>query len=168
MNDFEQLPLRDIHLPDPVSWWPPAPAWWLLPVLLALAAAGAWWGWKYYARRRRPRKLLRRARIELDRITTDYEATGDAGQLLQELSILVRRVAMSLHPRQEVAGMCGGEWAAWLKRSDSGDGLGQSALELLVEGPYRKTKDFDPLPVVPACREWLRTMGRHTSRRKRC
>ena len=38
MNPAE-LPLRDIHLPEPVSWWPMAPGWWWVIGLLLLASA---------------------------------------------------------------------------------------------------------------------------------
>ena len=34
--DPELLPLRDLHLPEMVGWWPLAPGWWFL---IALAAA---------------------------------------------------------------------------------------------------------------------------------
>ena len=36
--DPEQIPLRDLHLPEAVGWWPLAPGWW---VLIALAVAHA-------------------------------------------------------------------------------------------------------------------------------
>ena len=29
-----ELPLRDIHLPEAISWWPPAIGWWILAVLI--------------------------------------------------------------------------------------------------------------------------------------
>ena len=36
--------LRDIRLPDPVGWWPPAPGWWIFGGLIvaAVVAACAW------------------------------------------------------------------------------------------------------------------------------
>ena len=37
-NPLDQL--RDIHLPEPISWWPPAPGWWILAV--ASCALLAW------------------------------------------------------------------------------------------------------------------------------
>ena len=36
MNE-NALPLRDLHLPDAIGWWPLAPGWW---VLIALSLLG--------------------------------------------------------------------------------------------------------------------------------
>ena len=72
MKQPAPLPLRDIHLPGPVSWWPPAPGWWLLAgLLLALAVLIVWW------RRRRRRLRLAAvtlARRELETIEADHKA----------------------------------------------------------------------------------------------
>ena len=35
--DPQQIPLRDLHLPEAISWWPLAPGWWLL-IAFAVAA----------------------------------------------------------------------------------------------------------------------------------
>ena len=49
--------LRDIHLPDGVAWWPPAPGWWLLLLLLAVIGALIWRYRQQQARKRRYRVL---------------------------------------------------------------------------------------------------------------
>ena len=30
------LPLKDIHLPEAIGWWPLAPGWWILLLLIGL------------------------------------------------------------------------------------------------------------------------------------
>jgi hypothetical protein len=35
MNPDPLAQLRDIHLPEPVSWWPPAPGWWGLALVVS-------------------------------------------------------------------------------------------------------------------------------------
>ena len=37
--DPEQIPLRDLHLPEAVGWWPLAPGWWGVIALALIAAA---------------------------------------------------------------------------------------------------------------------------------
>ena len=152
---FERLPLRDIHLPDPVSWWPPGPGWWLLPVVAALVyllmlslarrVRGA-------ARRRRVR---RQALRELAHIESDYAVSGDPGRTLERVSILLRRVAVTAFPDRRIAGLAGAAWASWIRRTGPRD-LEAGAVSALVHGPYSRSPQVPAPAVLRAARSWIR------------
>lgn len=36
MPKIEELPLRDIHLPETIGWFPPAIGWWLLIIFVPI------------------------------------------------------------------------------------------------------------------------------------
>ena len=102
--DPDQLPLRDLHLPEAVGWWPLAPGWW---ALIALAVAGLIYllyrqflVWRWNASRRTALAALARVRRE-------YEQGADALAIAKELSELVRRSMLAYAPRDEVAGLTG-------------------------------------------------------------
>lgn len=155
MNDPQQLPLKDIHLPDPVSWWPLAPGWWLLLLILLLAVAAVWWRLRAGAPRRRIKRLRTIAAIELERLQAGYERSKDPGRTMQELSILLRRVAMTLAPRNQVAGLSGDNWISWLAATDVQNEFDSESLRLLANGPYQRTQDHDMDAVIRTCRRWL-------------
>lgn len=146
------LPLKDIHLPPPVTWWPPPPGWWLL---LLIAAALAYLGFRLW--RHAMRANVRRLGLrELDRLEAD--AGLEPLQKAQQLSMLLRRVALSAYPREQVAGLSGREWLLWLDGALTGGRFSDGPGKVLVDTPYR------PEPLEPAqldvlfslCREWLR------------
>jgi hypothetical protein len=155
MNNFEQLPLKDIHLPDPVSWWPLAVGWWMLILLCVLATAGFLWWLRVSAPKRRRGKIRKLVRDELGRLEAEYKVSNDAGRLLQDVSILIRRLAMSLSPRGQVAGLCGQDWADWLRRQ----GLDEQSLTMLLEGPYTRVAPSDVTTLTGQCRQMLRKAG---------
>lgn len=158
---MESLPLRDIHLPNPIGWWPLAPGWWGLGVTLLVLVAGliAWF------RHRRRQTPIKSALAELAWIEAD--ASMDPAQKIQALSILMKRTAISLKGRETVAGLTGDEWVSWLdnvwpdeRRFSQGPG------QWLLEGPYRPDFDFSELSqIITLCNEWLKQAGQQ-SRRK--
>ncbi len=137
-----QLPLRDLHLPDPVGWWPPAPGWWLLAALVV--AALAFFGRRWLRERARAR-ARRHALRQLDRYVDDYARHGNAVTLGVDLSELVRRTMLAYAPRGEVAGLTGEAWLEWLDRDLDRPVFRQGQGRPLVEWPYR-----DPTTAVDA------------------
>jgi len=158
VTDPEQLPLRDIHYPAGVSWWPLAPGWWIVLVLLSIAAAGAWW-WQ-----RRKRRLmtsaLRVARGEFDRLRSRYASDEDAGLLVRELSILLRRLCVSIFPRTDSASLTGERWLEFLDRPLPASRFTAGPGRILLDAPYRpQVAAGDIEPLLELCDDWLDRLG---------
>ena len=152
---FEQLPLQDIHLPDPVSWWPPAWGWWLLLAALLLTPIAVWTARVWLRPRLRTRKLRRAAEREFECIVARHRRVPDDGLLLQDVSMWLRRVAISAHGRA-VGGRTGHEWIQWLDAHSKRPVFEASLGQMLTQAPYRGTTKVDPAPLLAACRIWVR------------
>ena len=153
------LPLRDIHLPDAISWWPPAPGWWILLGMLVVSAVTVYLLRAFYLSRRVKRSAL----DELDSIRRQYEQTRNHQQLAEQLSILMRRASISFHPRSEAAGLTGKNWLDYLDSTSKKPGFNQEAGQLLISAPYlpadrtaSKEMAANAEALVNLCENWLR------------
>ena len=111
--------LRPNHLPDPVTWWPPAPGWWLTAcILLVCVVTAAFLLYRHYSRNRYRRAALK----ESEHIAACQESNEDSHALVSDLNRLLKRVALSAWPRETVAALHGNEWLDFLdKTSRSND-----------------------------------------------
>ena len=156
--DETTLPLRDLHLPDPVGWWPLAPGWWFVLMLvaagLAYIALMAVKKWRHNA----PRRFALR---QLARYEGEYLEHRNPVTLGKQLSELLRRSMLAYAPRDLVAGLTGDAWLQWL---DGGMALpyfhtqgGKSLLELPYRDPDGDFSDVDIDALLSAVRMRLST-----------
>lgn len=158
------LPLRDIHLPPEPIWWPPAPGWIL--VIVVLIALG-WATLLLY------RLILRyRAHIQaLAVLATIDQQRREAPQdvrWLVELSKLVRRHALSVHPQPDLAGMHGNAWRNFLTCTRGGARFGEDHGRWLVHGPYQvalEIPEVEARALIRTVRHWI---PRQPPARKSC
>ncbi len=153
----EQLPLRDLHLPEAVGWWPPAPGWWVLAVLVAALLGRYLWRLLSHWRRGSARRLALR---ELSRIARRYAADGDAAKLAGDLSALLRRAMLAYAPRRQVAGLTGEAWLAWLDRGLEQPLFANGPGRAIAWLPYRgatAASDADADELLAVVRQRLRT-----------
>jgi LPXTG-motif cell wall-anchored protein len=155
---MEPLPLRDIHLPAPIGWWPPAPGWWLALLALVLLAAGLAW----LVRRRRRTAVVRLALRELETLRTDAGLTPN--QRLQKLSILLRRVCLSVYAREDVAGLTGEAWLRWLDRPFKTPRFAEAGRPL-IDAPYRPSGAADAERLLRLCCDWLNALPKSELKR---
>lgn len=152
------IPLRDIHLPEPVSWWPPAPGWWLLLAVIILLIIAVVIVRKIY----RSRQLSRDIGSELEHIKQQYQQAGNKAQLARDLSILLRRANISYYPQSNIAGLTGEHWLQHLDNTNSkarAEHKFQSETgKALLSAPYLPDDaklDFDATQLISLCESWL-------------
>lgn len=155
-----ELALKDIHLPDAISWWPPAIGWWLLVLLIPALIGFSYWLYKRLTRK----TALKTAKKTLAAIKLNAEL--DNTQKLRELSILLRRVAVSLAPRTEVASLTGHSWLAFLDQSLSGAPFSQGG-QVLITAPYRNAAPSDQEITIlfSLSEEWLKVQTKPAKKR---
>jgi hypothetical protein len=157
-TDYSELPLRDIHLPGAIGWWPPAPGWWLLA---ALVLAGLALYAVHYYRGRHKRAALRAMR----RVRSALEQGAEPVACLQYVSTVLRRFAMTSAasapagtPPVDVPGLVGERWLRYLDgrwtKTEFSAGLGRK----LLAAPYARPNSIEraaALELTGLCAAWL-------------
>ncbi len=154
----ETLQLRDIHLPDPVFWWPPAPGWWaLLGLLIALFALVF-----FVLKIKKQRRVRSVALRELEKLSSEFSDRQDGLWLAKKLSILLRRICLSYFPRADVAGLTGEKWLRFL---DEGlahkkwpDRFSKGIGRTLISAPYQSEVEVDGEALLSLCSDWVHTL----------
>ncbi len=159
MNELE---LKDIHLPDSILWWPPAPGWWVLGVVLIiflflmLLLLPKLWRWLRY----KPVRSLSLKEFYL--IKQSHQQQADQKQTLQAITTLLRRTVMSKSGRIGHAGVVGDDWINQLNQMSQKDCFTQAQEELLKYGRYQPAiegqnkADIDSL--LQSCENWIRSL----------
>ena len=121
---MDNLPeLRDIHLPDGVSAFPPAYGWWIILLIIILLPLIIRF---FKAARQKSRKFY--ALNIVKKIDNGNIITGAV-----KISELLKRICLYKYP--EAVNMFGKEWIEFLK-SHSKQNLSVKAAELLSNAPY--------------------------------
>ena len=120
--------LRDIVIPDPPPFWPPAPGMWVaLGIVVAVLLFVVW---RFYATRKR--NAYRKAGLLL----------LSGARTAHDVSVVMKRVALAAFPREQVASLYGDDWVVFLHRTcprsdfsemattDAGTELDQELIEL--------------------------------------
>lgn len=147
--------LHDIHLPEPIGWWPLAPGWYLL-LLIALIVLGLV---IYLVRRSHKNKRAKRQALELlQRYELEYQKDANSQQSSMRVSELLRRVALAYYPREEVASLQGEAWLAFLTKTSKGIDFNVLSNYLLAL-PYQPAKEVDLGPLFFNARRWIKQRG---------
>ncbi len=138
MNPDLLAQLAPEHAPPPLPWWPPAPGWWLLGLLVILAPLLLAWRW------RNPLRRPRRAALRELAAARGLPAARLAAHIIENV---LRRYALAVFPRAEVARLSGAAWLAFLAEHGA-PALGGEPGRRLLEAAYGG-------PLEPEQQAWL-------------
>ena len=153
---MNEIPLKDIHLPDSVLWWPPAPGWWMLLLAFIVTIVG----WKYLRRWLKHKSYRALSLSEFKAIRQNLEKQQDYHQILAKVSSLLRRTVMSYQGRRSTASLTGENWIAQLNALTGEPCFSPEQQDLLINGQYRPELEFDVDQLFASCERWIKALPR--------
>ncbi len=149
------LPLRDIIAPLEQGWWPPAPGWWFVAAIALFLL-----GWlvktlvKYFTYEY---AALRKAALRELTSLPHKEEINDR-QFAEQISALLKRVAMVRYSDQQPARLNGKDWLAFLDQSDASQIFSQSGGGVLLEVQYQASISIDRDQLFDAAQAWIKAI----------
>lgn len=138
--------LRPIHLPPPVSWWPPAPGWWILLAALCLAVV---WQAATFLRGRVKRSALAELRSMKNSNVPDRD-------FVALVSIILKRYALHCFPSRQVAGLTGNAWLKFLDQHASQRDFISGPGRVLMDMAYGAQGSVDRDALLHLAEQWIK------------
>lgn len=161
--DSEELlaQLADIHLPEPVSYWPPAIGWWVLAaialVLLVILL-------RKLAKSRRQQKICQYALAELQHCYDTYshaDSTNmDQSKLdyVNQFNTVVRRVALVHYPQDNAASLDGASWVDFIRQKGESSLMTDDIAAALQYGRFQTKCDVDVDSMQDFGQQWIESL----------
>ncbi|NMT64681.1 DUF4381 domain-containing protein [Marinobacter orientalis] len=150
---MEQDPLsqlRDIHLPQPGGFWPPAPGWW---ILLAIGIALTVLAFVYLRRKHRRNRWLGPARKELQELAQNPSTDN---QWFADLNQLLKRSARIRYPERVPESLSGEPWIQFLLETSPKDRVAsRPVVETMVNSAWQPIPGCKPEDAIAFARVWL-------------
>ena len=157
MNNSALINLRDIHLPEAISWWPLAYGWYaVILLLILLLSIGGLLLWRYYYWGLAKRAALK----QLANYIKLFQQNNDLNQACANISALLRNVALAYYPRIDVAGLYGDLWLNFLHKTG---GDFQHWRICLLDMPYKITTNelrIDIMQFFMQVKLWIKSQGK--------
>ena len=144
--------LKPLHLPHAISAWPPAPGWFLLIIIILALFSLLLFNWLQRRKQTRPKKIALAHLQSLEVACQDPKYTT---QVLSDVSKLLKRVALLHHPRQEVAGLSGQQWLAFLDATGLTEEFSTGIGRILVSSAYSQRIPKNAQALFPLVRQWI-------------
>ncbi len=155
--------LADIHLPDPVSFWPLAPGWWLVIVVILV---GLCWLATLSVKKLILNRRLQIAQKELekalqayhDHITQKPDDENQAGlDYLYAVNSVLNRVALftNLKLSREIAKLTGKPWLKYLDQTYGQNEFQDGPGKVLAEGQYRPIFKGEVESLYKLAQSWI-------------
>jgi len=148
--------MADIALPPPVSMMPATWGWAVLAALLLLVLAFAFWRW---LRRRAQNRYRREALTEIAELEAGIANHDDRARALAALPAIVKRTALAVWPREQVAGLSGPAWVEFLKAHAGRAKIDADGYAVFSAAEYRLSDVVPDEPTarrsLAAARQWI-------------
>jgi hypothetical protein len=148
-TQFDPAKLADIHLPGTISLWPIAPGWWILLTLILLIVVVIIFLKKSSSGKKAvtDKEIKSQAMIELMALNEEYKKHAMPHKTVKQLSVFLRRYALSLYQRENVASLTDAQWLTFLdtmlesdlkqEQTSSQQLFSQKFSDLLTKAPYQ-------------------------------